>query len=351
MKYTNIMEVIMKTLAHELKGKYSEKEIKELIKLLTPKKVAATKVKDYTKLLNFVADTKNKIRPAINNVLCKDGKMIATDLELSVIINTEIEKEGLYSIKQLQNKAYSISGDIEEYPIIKEITGTEVKLSGLKSAIDKLLFMLPDNDENLAINGIRFDNDKIVSTNTYSMVMHDYTSNLQLTLPKRTCQALSKAFDDGEVYITYTDDGVMLKQGNITLISRLITLDFAPYKNILEYLETPNTLRVNTEDLTNALTELLPIAKDNENALNSAIFKVENNKLTISAISSTMKKELDMICLCNLDKFKISLNIKWLLDYIKTSDKIEVEIQFKDDSSGLMINNEYLAMPLAMREE
>jgi DNA polymerase III subunit beta len=143
----------------------------------------------------------------------------------------------------------------------------------------------------------------------------------------------------------------MLKQGNITLISRLITLDFAPYKNILEYLETPNTLRVNTEDLTNALTELLPIAKDNENALNSAIFKVENNKLTISAISSTMKKELDMICLCNLDKFKISLNIKWLLDYIKTSDKIEVEIQFKDDSSGLMINNEYLAMPLAMREE
>ena len=154
----------MKTLANELRGKYTEKEIKQLIKLLTPKKAVVKKSKDYTTLLNFIADTKNKICPAINNVLCKDGKMVATDLELSIIINTEIEKEGLYSIKQLQNKAFSISGDIEEYPEISEVSGTTTTLTGLKSAIDKMLFALPDNDENLSINGVRFDNDKLIKT-------------------------------------------------------------------------------------------------------------------------------------------------------------------------------------------
>ena len=57
--FNKIKEVITKTLANELRGKYSEKEIKQLIKLLTPKKVVTKKSKDYTKLLNFIADTKN----------------------------------------------------------------------------------------------------------------------------------------------------------------------------------------------------------------------------------------------------------------------------------------------------
>lgn len=349
-QYNKIKEVIMRTLASELKNKYSEREIKELIKLLAPKKVAIKKVKDCTSLLNFIANTKNKIRPAINNVLCKSGQMVATDLSLSVIINTEIEKEGLYSIKQLQNKAYSISADMEEFPIISEVLGVEVKLEGLKSTIDKVLFFLPDNDDNLSVNGIRFDNDKIIATNTYAMVVNNYKSNLQLTLPKKTCQAISKAFDDGEVKITYDENRIMLKQGNITLISNLITLDFVDYKNILEYTCTPNTLRINTGDLMNTLSELLPIAKDNGNTKNCAIFKVVGNLLTVSAISPTMEKNLDNDCKCDVDKFVASLNIKWLYEYLKANGGIETVIEFENNKSAMIINDCFLIMPVKIRD-
>ncbi|WP_369712038.1 DNA polymerase III subunit beta [Leptotrichia sp. HSP-342] len=354
------------------------------------------------------AVTENKIREVLSGIYIEthEGKAIlrGTDLELSINteIEAQIEEEGKIVIKhklieeflkqisdekitlieengKLVIKASSTNTefslyDSENFPVQSKLeNGVEYvfEKEKLLNDIENVKISASPNPENLAVNCIRMeieeDKLKLISSDTYRLTYIEQNlddaqkgkENLSLSIPLKTIDGLIKIMKlIDEENITVKSDGskVFFQFSNVEILTRTIDLQFPDYKSILNNSQHNKKILLNTKDFLSVLRRTAIFVRDNKEAKNGGIFNFANNKLLLTGTSENAQIKEEIVTIQEGGDLKISLNVRFLLDYISTIEGKVTVLELLNNKSSVIVKDEdndkslYFTMPLALRE-
>ena len=249
----------------------------------------------------------------------------------------------------------------------------EMPSQELVNIFEKVLFSA-DTPDNIAMNCIRIESIlkhlHFVSTNTYRLTflkknIDKDIPDFSVSVPADTISSIIKIIKglDNEVIKIYKEDAHLYFQyKDTTIITKLIELRFPNYAEILSNISYDKKLHMNNDKLTNLLKRILIFSRSNSESKYSSTYEFKHNeenknKMAISALNeiARINEELDV----NLEgeDLKISLNSKYLLEFIQNIPKEkELVLEFMYSNSAVKVyekdNDEYIyiLMPLALRE-
>ncbi|OQY10445.1 MAG: DNA polymerase III subunit beta [Fusobacteriia bacterium 4572_132] len=351
----------------------------------------------------------NKIRPVISGIYleAKNNKIMmkGTDLErtITIVVEGDIEEEGVivFSHKLIEEYLKEIStqtiklieeeGKISietsdsvsefsiynasEYPEIKGLdTGTEFYIDKeiFAKLLEKTKVAASISSDNLAVNCVRVEIEekilKMIASDTYRMIYCENVLNqeetseksIKVSIPLKTVESLLKIIKivEGDVLnLRYEGSQIFIQIGEISMLSRTIDLAFPDYEKILKNSTYNKKVLANNKELNSILRRVLIFVRNNREAKNSGIFNFVGNKLLIKGVSDKAKVNEKIDTLKEGEDLKISLNVKYLLDFISKVEKENIELHFFNSNSAVLMHGEeeekfiYLTMPLALREE
>ncbi|MBP9478634.1 MAG: DNA polymerase III subunit beta [Sebaldella sp.] len=366
--------------------------------------------KDFLKGIQIVenAVSENKIRPVISGIFieAKENEIFlkGTDLELSINfkINGEVSENGKIVIKyklieeflkQISDETIELieengkiviktekinsefsTFDPENYPITPVLElGVEYNFNKQKllDSIENAKIAASITPENLAVNCIRLEIEenkiKLISSDTYRLIyleedLEDDEKNkesLSVSIPLKTIDGLikiMKLIDEDKVTLKSDGTKVYFRLGEVEILTRVIELQFPDYKSILSGSQYDKKILLNTKDFISVLKRTLIFVRDNYEAKNSGIFHFENDKLLLNGVSENAKIKEEIPVIKEGEDLKISLNVKFLLDYVSTITGEVTQLKLLNSKSSVLITDEkdekslYLTMPLALRD-
>ena len=354
------------------------------------------------------AVTENKIREVLSGIYIEtnEGKAIlrGTDLELS--INTEIEaqveEDGKIVIKHKlieeflkqisddkitlieekgkliirassTNTEFSLY-DVENFPVQSRLeNGVEYvfEKGKLLNNIENVKISASPNPENLAVNCIRVEIEenklKLVSSDTYRLTYIEEDledsqrnkENLSLSIPLKTIDGLikiMKLIDEEKIVVKSDGSKVFFKLSNAEILTRTIDLQFPDYKSILNNSQHNKKILLNTKDFLSVLRRTAIFVRDNKESKNGGIFNFSNNKLLLTGTSENAQIKEEIVTIQEGEDLRISLNVKFLLDFISTIKGKVTVLELLNNKSSVIVKDEdndkslYFTMPLALRE-
>ena len=358
----------------------------------------------------------NKIKPILSCIYAKvkDNKIYFTGTNLDTTIKTSIDvdeviREGeiafSYSIideylKEIKDEFVVLrveNGNIlfietedstteydvhsaEDYPntfenvVLNENNFKfEMPSQELVNIFEKVLFSA-DTSDNIAMNCIRIESIlkhlHFVSTNTYRLTflkknIDKDIPDFSVSVPADTISSIIKIIKglDNEVIKVYKEEAHLYFQYKDTMIiTKLIELRFPNYAEILSNISYDKKLYINNEKLTNLLKRILIFSRSNSESKYSSTYEFKHNeenknKMTVSALNELARINEQLDVNFEGEDLKISLNSKYLLEFIQNiSKEKELVLEFMYSNSAVKVyekdNDEYIyiLMPLALRE-
>ena len=249
----------------------------------------------------------------------------------------------------------------------------EMPSQELVNIFEKVLFSA-DTPDNIAMNCIRIESIAkylhFVSTNTYRLTflkknIDKDIQDFSVSVPADTISSLIKIIKglDNEVIKVYKEDAHLYFQYKDTMIiTKLIELRFPNYADILSNISYDKKLFINNEKLTNLLKRILIFSRSNAESKYSSTYEFKTNeetqnKVSISALNEIARINEELDVNFEGENLKISLNSKYLLEFIQNIPKEkELVLEFMYSNSAVKVyekdNDEYIyiLMPLALRE-
>ena len=249
----------------------------------------------------------------------------------------------------------------------------EMPSQDLVNIFEKVLFSA-DTSDNIAMNCIRIESIlkhlHFISTNTYRLTflkknIDKDIPDFSVSVPADTISSIIKIIKglDNEVIKVYKEDAHLYFQyKDTTIITKLIELRFPNYAEILSNISYDKKLYINNEKLTNLLKRILIFSRSNSESKYSSTYEFKhseenNNKMSISALNEIARINEELDVNFEGEDLKISLNSKYLLEFIQNIPKEkELVLEFMYSNSAVKVyekdNDEYIyiLMPLALRE-
>ena len=249
----------------------------------------------------------------------------------------------------------------------------EMPSQELVNIFEKVLFSA-DTPDNIAMNCIRIESLlkhlHFVSTNTYRLTflkknIDKDIPDFSVSVPADTISSIIKIIKglDNEVIKVYKEDAHLYFQyKDTTIITKLIELRFPNYAEILSNISYDKKLYINNEKLTNLLKRILIFSRSNSESKYSSTYDFKLNeenkgKMSISALNEIARINEELDVNFEGEDLKISLNSKYLLEFIQNIPKEkELVLEFMYSNSAVKVyekdNDEYIyiLMPLALRE-
>ena len=250
----------------------------------------------------------------------------------------------------------------------------EMPSQELVTIFENVLFSA-DTPDNIAMNCIKIESIlkhlHFVSTNTYRLTflkknIDKDISDFSVSVPADTISSIIKIIKglDNEVIKIYKEDAHLYFQyKDTTIITKLIELRFPNYAEILSNISYDKKLYINNEKLTNLLKRILIFSRSNSESKYSSTYEFKhseennNNKMSISALNEIARINEELDVNFEGEDLKISLNSKYLLEFIQNIPKEkELVLEFMYSNSAVKVyekdNDEYIyiLMPLALRE-
>ena len=249
----------------------------------------------------------------------------------------------------------------------------EMPSQELVNIFEKVLFSA-DTPDNIAMNCIRIESIlkhlHFVSTNTYRLTFLKKNINkdildFSVSVPADTISSIIKIIKglDNEVIKVYKEEAHLYFQYKDTMIiTKLIELRFPNYAEILSNISYDKKLYINNEKLTNLLKRILIFSRSNSESKYSSTYEFKHNeenknKMAISALNEIARINEELDVNFEGEDLKISLNSKYLLEFIQNIPKEkELVLEFMYSNSAVKVyekdNDEYIyiLMPLALRE-
>ncbi|MCX5773985.1 MAG: DNA polymerase III subunit beta [Fusobacteria bacterium] len=265
--------------------------------------------------------------------------------------------------------------DAREYPTLQTLEeGIEyfINKEEFIETLEKTKIAAGQSADNLAINCVRVELEKnvmkVIATDTFRMVYHCSTLEgeafptecIKMSIPLKTVDILIKSLKsiEGTVFnLRYNGNQVLFRSGEMSILSRLIDLEFPNYQGILSSAQFDKKVFMNTHDFNSILKRVLIFVRNNKEAKNSAVFDFKGNKLHIRGISEGAKIKEVLDTLKEGEDIKLSLNARFILDFVENLESRNVEISVSNASKPVFLKGEgdenyiYLTMPLILREE
>ena len=249
----------------------------------------------------------------------------------------------------------------------------EMPSQELVNIFEKVLFSA-DTSDNIAMNCIRIESIlkhlHFISTNTYRLTflkknIDKDIPDFSVSVPADTISSIIKIIKglDNEVIKVYKEEAHLYFQYKDTMIiTKLIELRFPNYAEILSNISYDKKLYINNEKLTNLLKRILIFSRSNSESKYSSTYEFKHNeenknKMTVSALNELARINEELDVNFKGEDLKISLNSKYLLEFIQNiSKEKELVLEFMYSNSAVKVyekdNDEYIyiLMPLALRE-
>ena len=249
----------------------------------------------------------------------------------------------------------------------------EMPSQELVEIFEKVLFSA-DTPDNIAMNCIRIESNNktlnFVSTNTYRLTylkkdVEKEINDFAVSVPADTISSIVKIVKglDNELIKIYKEDAhLYFKYKETTIITKLIELRFPNYADILSNITYDKKLSINNETFTNLLKRVLIFSRSNMESKYSSTYQFKHgdngeSKLIISALNDIARINEELNISFEGEDLKISLNSKYLLEFIQNIPKEkELILEFMYANSAVKVYEKdkedyiYILMPLALRD-
>ena len=249
----------------------------------------------------------------------------------------------------------------------------EMPSQELVEIFEKVLFSA-DTPDNIAMNCIRIESNNkalnFVSTNTYRLTylkkdVENEINDFAVSVPADTISSVVKIVKglDNELIKIYKEGAhLYFKYKETTIITKLIELRFPNYADILSNITYDKKLSINNEKFTNLLKRVLIFSRSNMESKYSSTYQFKHSdyaesKLIISALNDIARINEELNISFEGEDLKISLNSKYLLEFIQNIPKEkELILEFMYANSAVKVYEKdkedyiYILMPLALRD-
>lgn len=329
----------------------------------------------------FASDSETCVKVRINGHVEEEGKVAIPCKMFKTAIkqapDTEIMIKAYdYKIKITAKNYMSEIPLHEYYPGFKEDTvealNFKIKRMELKEALEKVEFSASCDPENFAVNCVRLETEEnkltAVGTDTYRLALCETEitepqGQLSASIPLKAVKGLIKALKSKiqgveETVLVMTDISgkINFRLGSVNIRTEPVKLSFPDYKTIIKGLKNNKKVMLNTKIFLATLKKAILVAKNNKDAKNGGIFDFSEGSLTVKASNefTEFKEKIDTVQ--TGENLKISLSIKFLIDYLSRSKDSLTVIEMSNERNAVLVRGEsdskwiYLMMPLALRE-
>lgn len=203
----------------------------------------------------------------------------------------------------------------------------------LADIFEKVKFAASTSSDNLSINCVRLESEvnnlKFITTDTYRLVflekeLEKVNEKLEVSIPLNTIEALTKllrSIEETEIKFYFYNKQVYFKLEDTLIISRVIDLAFPNYKGILGNNTYNKTLLINSEKFLKVLRRIIIFVRNNAESKYGATFELEGKDLKVNGVNDIAKINEQLEVEYEGDRIKISLNAKFLSDFIQNLNK------------------------------
>jgi DNA polymerase III, beta subunit len=337
---------------------------------------------DRIEILASDSETCAKVR--INGHVEEEGKVAIPCRMFRTAIKQAPDTEILiktydYKIK-ITAKNYTSEIPLNEYnPGFKEDTvealNFKIKRMELKEVLEKVEFSASGDPENFAVNCVRLETEDnkltAVGTDTYRLAMcetgilesqRDISASIPLKAVKGLIKALKSKIQGLEdtVLVMSNIKEIIFKLGSVEILcTEPVKLSFPDYKAIVKGLKNDKKVMLNTKIFLATLKKAILVAKNNKDAKNGGVFDFSDfseGSLTVKASNEFSEFREKIYTIHAGEYLKISLNIKFLIDYLSKSKSSLTVMEMSNNKNTVLVRGEtnskwiYLIMPLALRE-
>lgn len=257
-----------------------------------------------------------------------------------------------------------------------EALNFKIKRMELKEALEKVEFSASCDPENFAVNCVRLETEDnkltAVGTDTYRLalceteIMEPKAHKICASIPLKAVKGLIKALKSKiqgveETVLVMTDISgkINFRLGSVNIRIEPVKLSFPDYKTIIKGLKNDKKVMLNTKVFLATLKKSILVAKNNKDAKNGGIFDFNDfseGSLTVKASNEFSEFREKIHTIHTGEYLKISLNIKFLIDYLSKSKDSLTVMEMSNNKNTVLVRGEtdskwvYLIMPLALRE-
>lgn len=291
--------------------------------------------------------------------------------------DTEILIKGYDSKIKITAKNYISEIPLHGYNLgFKEDTvealNFKIKSVKLKEVLEKVEFSASSDPENFAVNCVKLETEEnrltVVGTDTYRMAMCETEiiesqGHVSISIPLKAVRGLIKALkskiqglEETVLVMSDINGKINFRLGSIEIRTEPIKLSFPDYKAVIKGLNNDKKVTLNTKAFHASLKKGFTVAKYCKEAKNGGVFDFHKSSLTVKAINefTEFKEKIDTVQTGK--DLKISLNIKFLMDYLSKSKDSLTVVEMSNERNAVLVRGEsdsrwvYLLMPLALRE-
>lgn len=335
----------------------------------------------------FTSDSETCAKVRINGRVEEEGKVAIPCKMFKTAIkqapNTEIIVKACDNKIKITAKNYTSEIPSYEYnPGFEEDTAEalnfKIKKMELKEALEKVEFSVSGDPENFAVNCVRLEMEEnkltAIGTDTYRLAMCETEiiesqGNVSVSIPLKAVKGLIKTLKSKiqgleETVLVISDIGgkIVFRLGSVNIRTEPVKLMFPDYKAIVKGLKNDKKVMLNTKIFLATLKKAILVAKNNKDAKNGGIFDFSDfsdfseGSLTVKVSNEFAEFREKIYTIHTGENLKISLNIKFLIDYLSKSKNSLTVMEMSNNKNTVLVRGEtnskwiYLIMPLALRE-
>ncbi len=244
-----------------------------------------------------------------------------------------------------------------------EMTNTE-----LVEIFEKVIFAA-DTPDNIAMSCVRIESVlkhlHFVATNTYRLaflkkVFSRDIEDFAVSVPADAITSLIKILKGAEedVVRVYQEAAhLYFVYKNIVIITKLVEIRFPDYIKILSNSSYDKKLTISAEKFMSTLKRVSIFSRANAEAKYATTYEFKEGKMSVNALNDIAKinEQVDVNFVGK--DLKISLNVKFLIEFIQNIPKEkEIELEFRYSNSSVKVYEKdkedylYILMPLALRD-
>jgi len=327
--------------------------------------------------------------PALQSILIEADERLtlkATDLESSVIIETEaeIEEPGKVlvpgktleqilrrtdnvEVREKDEKLIVTSGNakfelntmlLDDFPEI--IANAEelarIKDYELRDAIKQVVFAASDEKIRPTLNAVLFEFNprclRLVATDGHRLAVKDVKADVDKTgeyiVPLKTVEELGRLIKDN-VTVSAGNSQIVFETGNVKLISRLVDGQYVSYKSVI-----PSAFEANVTVNRDDFLAVLDRAGIFEDKLGPKVtLQVAPDRLEVYAESYEVGRMEDFLPADADGEMQITFNVRYLTEPLKAMVGNKVTLHLTGPQSAAVMREDeytYLVMPIVRRD-
>lgn len=226
----------------------------------------------------------------------------------------------------------------EEFPVMPAIQdGTQLAIPSkdLKKTLQQVLVAASNDESRPVLTGVYFHTQDgklyAAATDSYRLAEKEVmrtTAEVNLLIPATALQDVLRLLGDGEevVEITYDDQQVLFKVGEVELVTRLIEGSYPDYRKLLPT-KFSTEASIKRADFVNITKVSSLFARESAGSV-TINASPEQNQVSIQSIASQLGENTANASATVTGEGAITLNSRYLLDALGTLSADEVKLGF-----------------------